>query len=98
MTDDCRDEVRALFCQWPCTKHLGAKLKLIQVEVRPGVVETTIETGSMIAVLEEFIEIARRMAPPPRGMREMAARAAQMLPTLRAFNADPFTVMSSGVN
>lgn len=98
VSDDCRDEVRAVFCRWKATEHLGAKLKLMQFENMRGEVETGVETGSLIEVLEEFVKITNGLRRAPVEMREIKKRALSMLPTLRAFHADPHTVMDSGVN
>lgn len=92
------DSLRGLFAQWPQTAHLGATLRTVDVEMS-GRVVPCVEAGSLANALDAFIAIADGLGrAAPREMRLTANKARGMVASLRAFDADPLTVMRSGVN
>lgn len=95
MTDGSGDDLCSLFAYWPETRHLGARLKLLWVE-RGGSAEICVDTDSLIPVLEEFVVISETCTSTE--MHAVAEKIRRMLPTIKAFDADPNTVMESGVN
>lgn len=93
-----RDTINQLLLRWPQTAHLSALIKSVAIELPDGSVDTALPTTEIIAVFEEFIRISDAMRHPPRDMRAVAARMHRMLPGIRAFDADPHSVMRNGVN
>lgn len=90
--------VRALFRHWPATRHLADRLKPIRFEKQDGTVDTGFNMADLLPVFEEFVRIVDGLQKPPAMMRECAENVRKALPTLRAFDADPLTVMASGAN
>jgi hypothetical protein len=95
--DDFSETIDDVLRSFPELQHLAGRVKRIKYLDTNGAEQEGVETSSMLPVLEEVVVIAERH-PRNRRLREMGLRVAGMLPTLRAFDADPLTVLASGVN
>jgi hypothetical protein len=95
--DEFSETIDYVLCSFPELRHLAGRLKRIKFLDTNGMEQEGIATASVLPVLEEVVAIAQRH-PRNRRLREMGLRVAGMLPTLRAFDADPLTVLMNGVN
>lgn len=93
------NDLARFFAQWPETAHLGARVPSVSFETPDGtLVNDGIDAERTVAAFEEFLVIVDTHQDLPAAMVEAADRVSKMLPTLRAFVADPYIVMNSGVN